>query len=201
MDSQFTDQITGFVDPYIGFLEPWVQVVIILTTAIILAKLTESIGFRTLNHFTHISETDLDNLFVQLIRTPLYVSIVLVGVFLSVGVLDASVTGLYVANTVLTLIILLWSRAFIKYGNEAVDILQNEEVAQDIAPFASNILSVFIVVGATVLILFIWEIDITPFIASAGVFGIVVGLLLEKRWLTSLAASRYTSTTRIGSET
>lgn len=168
-------QIADFLNPYIGSLDPWVQIAIILTAAIVLAKLTESIGFRILNHFTQISATALDELFVKIIRTPLYVSIVLAGVYLSVAVLDETVTGWYIANAALTLIILLWSRAFVKYGNEAVDVLQNEEVAQDIAPFASNVASVFVVIGATVLILSIWEIDITPFIASAGVLGIVIG--------------------------
>lgn len=175
MNAPFTPHVTGFVDPYIGSLDPWLQVVVILTAALALAKLTESVGFRILNHYTQISATDLDQLFVRLIRTPLYVSIVLVGVYLSVDVLDESAAGWYVANAALTLIILLWSRAFVKYGNEAVDVLQNENVAQDIAPFASNVLSVFVVVGATVLILSIWAIDITPFVASAGVLGIVVG--------------------------
>ncbi len=163
------------VDPYIGFLDPWIQVVVILTVAIVLAKLTESVGFRVLNHYTRMSKTDLDQLFVRLVRAPLYVSILLTGVYLSVGVLGDSVAGEYVADAVLTMIILLWSRAFVKYGNEAVDVLQNEDVAQDIAPFASNVASVFIVLGATILILFLWEVDITPFVASAGVLGIVVG--------------------------
>ena len=168
-------QISEVFESSLGSLDPWLQVTVILTTALVLSKLIESIGFRALNHFTQITETDLDQLFVQLIRTPLYVSVVLVGVYLSVGVLEVSAAGLYVANAALTLIILLWSRAFVKYGNDAVDVLQNEEVAQDIAPFASNVLSVFIFLGSTVLILSIWEIDITPFIASAGVLGIVIG--------------------------
>lgn len=175
MNAPSTLQLPGFFEPYLGSLDPWFQVAVILTTALILSKLIESIGFRALNHFTQITETDLDQLFVKLIRTPLYMSVVLVGVYLSVGVLEVSAAGLYVADAALTLIILLWSRAFVKYGNEAVDVLQNEEVAQDIAPFASNVLSVFLIVGSTILILSIWEIDITPFIASAGVLGIVIG--------------------------
>lgn len=168
-------QIADILDPYIGQLHPWLQVAVILTAALVLAKLTESVGYRVLNHITQISATDLDELFVKLIRTPLYVSIVLAGVYLSVAVLDETAAGWYISNASLTLIILLWSRAFVKYGNEAVDVLQNEEVAQDIAPFASNVVSVFVVLGATILILTIWNIDITPFIASAGVLGIVVG--------------------------
>lgn len=175
MTPELALQSTGLVDSYIGFLDPWLQVVVILVSAIAISKLTEVIGFRTLNHYTRISETDLDELFVRLIRAPLRASIVLAGVYLGVRVLDTAVAGQYVADAALTVIILLWSRAFIKYGNEAVDVLQDEEVAQDIAPFASNVASVFIVLGAGALLLSVWEIDITPFIASAGVISVVVG--------------------------
>lgn len=156
-------------------LPSWQQVLLILVASLILAKLVESVGFTTLAHFSDISKTDLDDLFIKLVRVPLYVTILLGGVYYSIFILDAGPVGITVQKAALTIIILFWARAIFTYGNEAVDLVQNEDVAQDIAPFVSNIVSLFVIVAAVFLLFTLWDIDITPFLASAGIIGIVVG--------------------------
>lgn len=162
-----TEQLTA--------LPAWQQVLLILGGSLLLAKLVESIGFNTLNRYSDISATDLDDLFLKLVRAPLYVTILLAGVYYSITILDPGAAGVYTQNAALTIIILFWARAIFRYGNEAVDVIQNEDVAQDIAPFVSNLISLFTVVAVVVLLLMIWNIDVTPFIASAGVLGIIIG--------------------------
>jgi len=156
-------------------LAPWQQVILILAVSVVMAKVLESVGFNTLDHYTDISRTDLDDLFIKLVRVPLYVTILLGGVYYSVHVIDPGTVGVYIQRTALTLVVLFWARAIFTYGNEAVDVVQNEEVAQDIAPFVSNVVSVIVIAASALLLLTLWNIDITPFLASAGIIGIVIG--------------------------
>jgi len=160
----------------LAVLPPWQQVVVILAVSLALSKFVEVVGIQTIRRYTEISETDLDNLLLSTIHVPIYVTIVLLGVVLSVDVLTLpAAIDQYLFNGTVTIVILLWAHAVNRFGNEAVDILQDEEVAQDIAPFASNVLSVFIIIAVSMALLSIWEINIAPFVASAGVIGIVVG--------------------------
>lgn len=168
-------QYQQLLPPQLDALEPWQQVVFILAASLILAKLIEAIGFRTLNHFSNISKTELDDLFIKLVRIPLYVTILLGGVYYSLSVLDPGPIGVTVQKAILTVIILFWARAIFTYGNEAVDVVQNEDVAQDIAPFVSNIVSLFVIIAAVFLLLSLWNVNITPFLASAGIIGIIIG--------------------------
>lgn len=165
---------TGLLEA-VSVFPPWQQVILILGTSVVLAKLVEVVGVRTIRHFTELSESELDDLLLRVLHAPLYVTIVLGGVYVSVQLLEYTEFGKFIADASLTFIILLWAHAINRFGNEAVDVLQDEDVAQDIAPLASNVLSVFLVVGVGFLVLTIWEINVTPFIASAGVLGIIVG--------------------------
>lgn len=160
----------------LAVLPPWQQAVLILAGSIALSKIVEVVGIRTVRRYTEISETDVDDLLLRIIHLPIYATIILLGVLLSVDVLALpEATGQYLFNGTVTIILLVWAHVVNRFGNEVVDILQDEEVAQDIAPFASNLLSVFVFIAVGAALLSIWEINITPFIASAGVIGIVFG--------------------------
>lgn len=169
------NQYRQLLSQQLDALEPGQQVVLVLVTSLVLAKLLESIGFNALDRYSDVSRTELDDLFVKLVRVPLYATILLGGGYYSIHVLDPGPVGVTVQKAALTVIVLFWARAIFTYGNDAVDVVQNEEVAQDIAPFVSNIVSLFVIVAAVFLLFELWNVDVTPFIASAGIIGIVVG--------------------------
>lgn len=175
MESLLTDTATAVTESF-NNLDSWQQVLVLLVGSAVLAKFTEGVILRAAQRYTKESSTKFDDLLVREAHTPLYVTIVLGGVYGSVQLLEVAQTGEYIASSAVTVSLVLWARAALRVGNQATDLLHSKEDPHDLAPLLSNIWSVVVVAGTGVALLTLWEINVTPFLASAGVVGIVVGL-------------------------
>jgi len=80
-----------------------------------------------------------------------------------------------------TFILLIWLVATIRMFNRLADlnlvkILSRGKIGKDLFLLFKNIIRVVVVVAALLWLLAIWEVDLTPLFASAGIAGIAVAL-------------------------
>ncbi|WP_336360181.1 mechanosensitive ion channel family protein [Haladaptatus sp. ZSTT2] len=159
-------------------LPPWQGVLVTITVSLLVAKGIELLGKTVIPHLTARIEGEVDDVIFKTIQAPLYVSVVLIGAYIATVPLGLAPTvdAPLLAGTLSTLTV-LWAFTLTRLGRKVSKVVTNErEFDQTVVPIFQNVWTA-VILGATIfLLLTLWQIDITPFLASAGIIGIVVGL-------------------------
>ncbi len=162
--------------------------IIILLFSFFLAKLVAFISEKFLLRWFKTTETQIDELIITKIKSPITKLIVLIGARISLVTIslngDQSVGWLlslinsiiaiftvYVAATVVDILIEAWT--------EKLDKKNKYNLVQSIFPIVKSIVSVVFVFIGLMWILREWNIDIAPFLASLGIAGVVVGFAMQ----------------------
>lgn len=154
----------------------WLQVLAILIGALILAKGIRTLISIWLGRSDRLSETDIDRVILEELDYPLYLTLVLGAVYITLPTFAPERLGFIVGGAILTVVLLAWTRAGIRTGSRIVKALGEAGYELEFAPVMKNLWTFFLLFGAFFLLLSIWNIDITPLLASAGVLGIVIGI-------------------------
>lgn len=149
------------------------QVVGVLVGSLVVAKVIELTGRWLARSFNGTSGS-IRQVVLREIYVPLYVSVFLYGVVLSLRLAGLPARSLLEA-VVLTAIVVLWTRAGIRTGREALEQVKDRDDRYEFAPVLKNLWSVGVVVVAGIALLVVWNVDVTPLLASAGVLGVVLG--------------------------
>lgn len=113
----------------------------------------------------------------RLIRVPLIYTSIYIGLWLLIQIITLSPEIISSINSVsLTIGVLLWSRTIYIFGKKLIKSVINYRYDENIVPIAINIWTLSMILFGVLFIFEFWNIDITPILASAGVFGIVIGL-------------------------
>lgn len=170
------DQLTAATE-YIFSLPPWqgFLLALVLTLA---ATLAVGVGsLHIVKHALNRIETDIDDTIFNVLHTPTYLSIFLLGTYASAQVLTLS-SGTYdlIRSVFLTCGLLLWGHAVWRVGQTLTDVdRETQYLDEAFLPIFNNLWKVGTVAGVGVGTLHIWGIDITPLLASAGIMGVAVG--------------------------
>jgi len=136
-------------------------------------KIARSIAKRT--------KTDLDDEIVDRIRKPLAATVIFVGVRVVVGTLELSESVIFIVTGVLvTLAMMLWAQAAIGIGTAILNVLSTKAskhklVQPKTLPLFDIVLKTIAYGGAAYGVLLAWNINVTAWLASAGIVGIAVG--------------------------
>lgn len=157
----------------------WQQVTIILIAAIIVAHgLRLGIG-AWISGSNSLAKTELDRVVLREINYPLYLSVILIGIYVILPVFGRPRFEFVVGGGLLTAVLVVWSRAGIRIGSQIANHFRQQRQNAELATVGRNLWSFFLLGGAFFILLSIWEIDITPFLASAGIVGIVLGIAAQ----------------------
>jgi MscS family membrane protein len=159
-------------------LPTWQGLLVVVGCSLLLAVLIQFGGDALIRRLTRRISSDVDAVIFRSVHPPLYVTVVLVGAFVAVKLLEVATdwTDLLRAG-LLTLLVLMWMNALIRMGrrvsNEATE---DERFDNQVVPIFQNVWTAVVLGGGIYLVLTVWNIDVTPLLASAGVLGIVLGL-------------------------
>lgn len=164
-------------------LPPWQAAALVLVASLGAAVVTEVVLVRVARRAVARTETELDELVLESLRLPLVLTFALVGVYALTripGVVAAvpvtpEALEFYFGRPAITTVVLLWAWALNDVVNRTVDHLQESGARYDFAPVISNVWTLVVLVGALAITLSIWEIDVSPLLAGAGIAGIAVG--------------------------
>ena len=165
-------------DPgWLPFDSVWLFVPAILVGSYLLARLVRWASKRYLGEER--GETSLDRAVLAEVHTPLSVTIGLMGIYFSLVVLDLVESTPNLLAAMLTILVVLWGRASIRIGDRWIEHLQNADGTYEFAPIFQNLWTLTVVGGAVLLLISIWNLEVTPFLASAGLIGIVLGFAAQ----------------------
>lgn len=160
---------------------PWVKGLIVILIFIVLAKVVEWIVMPLVRRLTSHTSTHIDDLIVQYLRSPLFWTLVLIGVVASSSMMgiDESVRSTLV-SFVLSVLILLWMLFAVRISKLLLSEASrrakpNAMVRPQTLPLFTNIAAITIIVFAVYFMFQSWHVDMTAWLASAGIAGIAIG--------------------------
>jgi len=164
-------------------LPAWQATAAVLAVSFGSAVLLELVGVRLARRFTRRTETALDDIVFEELRIPLVFTVALAGVFVLTRVesvatatlADARTLSLFFGRPSLSIIVLVWARALNRVVNRLVEAVKDRGDRFDFAPVFSNVWTLVVLVGTVAVLLSLWEYDVSPLLAGAGIAGIAVG--------------------------
>ena len=180
MDSQsliesFKPVLTLFGD------QPIIEAGIAIIVAFIVAKVVQIIVSKGLHRLTLKTTNNLDERLINIIHRPLFWSILFVGFLVAINLLSASEkVHDYTQAFLVTLMILMWSSFLLKSSKMVLRSIarganQQKVVSMQTLPLFEN-LAIIVLLAVSVYLLFsAWGIDMTAWLASAGIAGIAIG--------------------------
>ncbi len=166
----------AFVGPY-----PWLRALLIIAASLLLGKIVDWIVTGLLAKLVSKTRTDFDNKVLNLLHKPIFLSVLLVGLAVATHefALRENVTQITV-GILKTIAVLVWFRFGLRLTDLTVDLLQHNSkrfkfITPTTTPLIKNTVTIFLVAVGTYVVFLIWDIDITAWIASAGIIGLAVG--------------------------
>ena len=160
---------------------PWVRAILIFGVSALLAKVVDMLTSRLLVRLTLHTNTDLDDQLVELLHRPVFISVVLVGLYLAVKTLGWS-TGVehVVVALIQTVAIFIWTGA--GFGLTSTTLAGLSRLADRVTwleartlPLFENLSKIVVFGLATYCFLVAWDLNLSAWLASAGIVGIAVG--------------------------
>ena len=164
-------------------LPPLQATLLVVVLSVGSALVVEFVVLRFVRRLVSETNTEFDNILFRELRIPIVVTVALAGVFVLTRLPAIESSVLFTSDQLeaffndpaLTVIVLVWAYALNQVVNRFVEAVQDRGPRFDFAPVFSNIWTLLVLVGAAGLVLYVWEIEITPLLGAAGIVGITVG--------------------------
>jgi small-conductance mechanosensitive channel len=153
----------------------------ILVGSVLLALIVDLITTRILMRLARKTRTELDDEVIKAIHIPLIVTVVLVGASLAIRGFEPSESTLFFVDGVLiAFAVMLWSRALLQIGKLLLAHLASRIddyrwVQPRTLPLFEMTLKLVVIAGALYGVLLAFDINLTAWLASAGILGIAIG--------------------------
>ncbi len=166
---------------------PYVNAFLILAASLILAKIADFVFEKIFLRLTAHTETELDDKIISSLKSPIYYAVLTIGVYVSLHSLDLGENAFYYTDNIIqTLIIIIGAIAVWRVSSDLIDGVISKFAAKtksalddEMVPLFKNISKIVIIFVAIIWTLSAWDINITPFLASAGVIGIALAFAAQ----------------------
>jgi MscS family membrane protein len=173
------EQFTAFAQQ--AWAQPWIRAGVILVASVIVAKITQLIFCRVLVRLTVKTNTDLDDKLIALFQRPVFVTVVCAGLYSAISIVDLKpgLTGALrsIIHTVLIFVWLFSSIRIVSTLLEGFSRLADRVtwIEARTAPLLDNVAKLMLFGGAIYFLLVAWDLNVGPWLASAGVVGLAIG--------------------------
>jgi len=160
---------------------PWIQGTIIILITFILASLLSFVFFKVVVAITMKTSFHLDDQIARLLRPPVYYSLIVIGLTAGLEVMPLQEKwSLLISRCIRTVGILVWvvflTRLATLLINRVAGLSDRYRFIQRrTVTLFDNIAKVIIFGAGTYAIFVLWKIDMTAWLASAGIAGIAIG--------------------------
>lgn len=181
--SEVLNEAIAFIKPVTGFFGDYPLAIagMIFLVALVVAVIAAGIVTRIAGRLVEHTQFKWDDYIIAALRRPVFWSIVLVGCRMAIIPLQPSVdVTKAVASVVATVLILLWSAFLLKITRVILQALSANARDQSLIrkqtlPLFENLGFIFIIVISIYMIFRSWDVDMTAWLASAGIAGIAIG--------------------------
>ena len=177
------ENIKDYLQPILQFFDnqPWVQGGAVLLITFLVASVVSWVIFRILKILTSKTKSYLDDRLLVIARPPIYYSLVITGFSTAVKIMPIADS---LSNKLIfgfkTVGVIIWMIALIRVSKIILQQLawggdnKHGLVKPQTLPLFDNLSKVLIVAVAGYVIFQIWGIDMTAWVASAGIVGLAV---------------------------
>lgn len=158
----------------------YVQALLIIVLFVIVARIVDTIMTRLMGRLLKRTRYILDDQILDIFHKPIFVSIVLFGLAMATDRLDLSPTVHFVTLSGLkTVAIFLWAIAAARFLQLIVVMVSRDDsrfklIHARTLPLFNNLLVIVVVALALYFFFLAWQIDVTAWIASAGILGLAI---------------------------
>ena len=169
--------------PIWGFLQDHsiLFALLLLFVGVLLAKLVQWVFSGLLERLAKKSQSDFDNRLIMLLTRPVFVTVLMVFLMISVAALRLPLEwDMFLDKFLLSMIVLTWTFAglssvvlfleFLSHIKNHFNLIEERTI-----PLFNMVLKGVVVALSVYLLLSTWGIDATAWLASAGIIGIAVG--------------------------
>jgi small-conductance mechanosensitive channel len=159
---------------------PYLKAVVTILFFLILAKLADIFFSKVLRKFASFTRTDLDDSIIGLFHRPVFLTVLIAGIALSVSYPAMSEkVKFYVESFLYSLLIIVWMITIIRISSMLIEHFVQKQtdtagLRREIVPVIENVSKITVIAIALMVLLSVWNINITPLVASAGLVGAVV---------------------------
>jgi len=158
----------------------YLQALLIIVGFVLAAKIVDLIMTRILERFFRKTKLTLDEQILEIFHRPIFVSIMLFGLALAADRLDLSAKINFVTLSGLkTVAIFLWTAAFARFLKLIIATVSRDDrrfglIHERTLPLFSNLFMIVVIALALYFMLLAWNIDVTAWMASAGILGLAI---------------------------
>ncbi len=177
------NDLLDYLQPVVGLFgeHPIIKAILIILLALTVGHTVAFITAKVIGKLVRLSGNRLDDAIVILMRTPLFWTVILIGVMAAVTALKTSrrISDL-VQSLDVTLLILIWSVFAVRLTRLLLRAMSRRAQSSNLIrnqtlPLFDN-LGLIIIISLAIYFMFqAWHIDMTAWLASAGIFGIAIG--------------------------
>ena len=176
-------KLQAWLEPYLAVFggNAWLQALVVISATFILAMIFDRIIARALAKLARRTQFRFDNYLVEHLHRPVFLTLLLVGLALAVNLLQLGnpYEG-FIFSVLESLGYLIWTFFLIRATRELLGAIATNEQSLPVVnpqtlPLFQNLVVIGIVVFAVYIIFSAWNVDMTAWLASAGIIGIAVG--------------------------
>ena len=126
------------------------------------------------------TKTELDDKLLATFQNPISVAILAAGIWQTINRMASENFSGPLHNIMLTAVILVWMVAILRFGKYLINYISKDDsrykfITPRTQPLFQMILKIVGVIGASYIVLLVWQQDVTAWLASAGVLGLAIG--------------------------
>lgn len=199
--NHINDSVNNTVDKFTNFLDsnhfglvnkyftefPILKGLLVIVVFVLFLKLFIYFSEKVVKRILSKTETDLDDKIWDIIKTPLGLVWMMIGILVAITASEISFSlQNYLLQFIYTLIIIIIAYAFWSIADIIIAIWSEKltkktkiKIDDELAPLVRKVAKFIIIIITLLIILRIWNINIGPMLASLGIAGLVVGLALQ----------------------
>jgi len=159
----------------------YLQALTAIVVAFAIANVISFIISKIFGTLASKTSSKLDDAIARLLRLPVYWTVIQLGLLVALTLLRLPDTPTRILrNLIISLLIVVWSIFATRFLRTIINAISsraktNSLIRPQTLPLFHNIASVVVLVLATYLVFSAWHLDMTAWLASAGIIGIAVG--------------------------
>jgi MscS family membrane protein len=161
-------------------LQNIVIAILIFTTFLLLRKFFTKYIVKLLSIFVKSTKTDIDDKLLEIIIEPIRFLLVVIGFKISITYIDYSNIYITLILKSLIIFIIFWTLydavVIFKDSIKEFSLKFGKDLHQELSLFIIKSVKIFIVISGFVMILQVWNINVSAFIASLGLGGLAFAL-------------------------
>ena len=164
---------------------PHLQALVVVVASLLLAKITDIIVGRMLFSLTRRTKTDLDDEILKLLHRPLFSTVALLGLIVALEIELPEQWDAFAYPIIICLIVLVWMTFALRLSKLILYRMSRDEISFSLIQpatlplFDIGFKLIFIALGSYSILL-AWNINISAWLASAGIFGLAIGLAAQE---------------------